>query len=109
MEDKRVELVPKMSAFIVQSINQKTYSVQLFLKEKCNCPSTTTCWYIIALKLSVGMHDVMPAKWTLNLSQPKRNSQTKVDKKSGRKWPRPNDTEIEILAAPDSQEKLTDC
>ena len=36
VEDKRVELVPNISAFIVQSINQKTYSVQLFPKEKCN-------------------------------------------------------------------------
>ena len=43
VENKRVELVPNMSAFIVQSNNQKTYSVQLFPKEKCNSPSTTTC------------------------------------------------------------------
>ena len=36
VENKRLELVPYMSAFLVQSNNQKTYSVQLYPKEKCN-------------------------------------------------------------------------
>ena len=63
----------------------KTYSVQLFPKETCNCPSTTTCWHIITSKLSVGNLNVMPSERTLNLSQLKRNSRTRVDKKSGRK------------------------
>ena len=48
VENKRVELVPNMSAFIVQGNIEKTYSVQLFPKEKCNCPSTAACWHIIA-------------------------------------------------------------
>ena len=95
-----------MSSFIVQSNNRKTYSVQLFPKEKCNCPSTATCWHIIASKLSVGMHNIIPVKHTINLSQLKRNSRTKLDKKSGRKRPRPNDTEVEIIPAPDSVENL---
>ena len=85
VENKRVELVPNMSAFIVQGNNQKTYSVQLFPKEKCNCPSTTTCWHIIASKLSLGIHNIIPGKKNINLSQLKRNSRTRVDKKSGRK------------------------
>ena len=82
VENKRVELVPNMSAFIVQGNNQKTYSVQLFPKEKCNCPSTTTCWHIIASKLSLGIHNIIPGKKNVNLSQLKRNSRIKVDKKS---------------------------
>ena len=51
------------------SNNQKTYSVQLFPKETCNCPSTTTCWHIIAVKLSVGNHNILTTKRTLNQSQ----------------------------------------
>ena len=69
VENIWVELIPHMSSFIVQSNNQKTYSVQLFPKETCNCPSTTTCWHIIAAKLSVGNHNVLTTKRTLNLSQ----------------------------------------
>ena len=44
----------------------------------------------------------MPSKRTLNLSQLKRNSRTRVDKKSGRKQPWPNDIDVEIISAPDS-------
>ena len=99
----RVEIVPHMSAFLVQSKNQKAYSVQLYPKETCNCPSTTAYWHIIASKLSVGIHSAIPAKHTLNLSQLKRNSRTRVDKRLGRKQPRPNDTDIEIIPASDSQ------
>ena len=104
VENKRVELVPNMSAFIVQGNNKKTYSVQLFPKEKCNCPSTTTCWHIITSELSLGIHNIIPGKININLSQLKRNSRTRVDKKSGRKQPRPNDMDTEIILAPDSQE-----
>ena len=93
-----------MCSFIVQSNNQKTYSVKLFPKETCNCPCTTTCQNIIASKLSVGNHNVMPSKRTLNLSQLKRNSRKGPDKKSGRKQPQPNDTDVEIISAPDSHE-----
>ena len=35
VENKRVELIPHMSSFIVQGNSNKTYSVQLFPKEKC--------------------------------------------------------------------------
>ena len=40
----------------------------------------------------------------LSLSQLKQNSRSRTDKKSGRQWPRPNDTEADIIPAPDSQE-----
>ena len=72
VENKRVELIAHMSSFIVQSHNKKTYSVQLFPKEKCNCPSTTTCWHIIASKLSLGILIVGQGKCTINLSLVKK-------------------------------------
>ena len=80
VENKRVELIAHMFSFIVQSHNKKTYSVQLFPKEKCNCPSTTICWHIIASKLSLGILNIGQGKCTINLSQLKRNSRTKLDK-----------------------------
>ena len=62
VENKRVELILHMSSIIVQSNSQKTYSVQLNPKETCNCPLTTTCWHIIAAKLSIGIHHALPTK-----------------------------------------------
>ena len=100
LETKRVELVASMSAFIVQGNSGKTYSVQLFPKERCNCPSTTTCWHIIAAKMSCWMKENNTIH-TLNLPWLKRNSRTQFDKKSGRKHPRHKD--IEITATPDSK------
>ena len=38
-----------------------------------------------ASKLSLGIHNVIPTKQNINLSQLTRNSRTRVDKKSGRK------------------------
>ena len=93
--------------FALCKTNHKTYSVQLNPIETCNCPSTTTCWHIIAAKLSVGVLNTTSTKWTINLSQLKRNSRTRVDKKSGQKWPRPNNTDTEIIPAPDSKESVS--
>ena len=78
----------------------------MFPNKKCNCPSTTTCWHIIVSKLSLGIHNVIPTKQNINLSQLKRNSRTRVDKKSGRKPQRSNDTDTKIIPAPDSQETI---
>ena len=69
VQNKRVELIPHMSSFVVQSSNHKTYSVQLNPRETCNCPATTTCWHIIAAKLSVGVLNTTSTKQTINLSQ----------------------------------------
>ena len=62
VQNKRVELIPHMSSFVVQSSNHKTYSVQLNPRETCNCPSTTTCWHIIAANLSVGVLNTTSTK-----------------------------------------------
>ena len=60
MLHRKVELIVNMSSFIVQSSNEKTCSVQLFLKEWCNCPLTTSCWHIITCKLTIGITDFLP-------------------------------------------------
>ena len=54
------------------------YAVSLFPNEKCQCPSTGTCYHILAAKISVGFPN-KDDKRILNLSQLKRNSGKRVD------------------------------
>jgi len=57
-----------MGAFMVKGINDVKYSVTLFPKEKCECPSTARCYHIIAAMMAIGMP--MPDdKKVYNLSQ----------------------------------------
>ncbi|XP_076036819.1 uncharacterized protein LOC143022480 [Oratosquilla oratoria] len=94
--------VPSLSAFMVHGSKGDKYAVSLFLKEKCQCPSTSTCYHIIAAKMSVGLHTACKEK-TYNLSQLRRNSRKGSDKKSGRKRPRPLDYDnVSVTPAPDS-------
>ena len=65
-------------------------------------------WHIIASKLGIGSTPGNKMKCTLNLSQLKRNSRTRLEKKSDRKLPRPNDKAVEVIAVPDSQTPLSD-
>ena len=76
------------------------YAATLFPKETCLCPSTGECYHILAAKLSVGMPSSTQQK-TINLSQLKRNSRKRSDKRGGRKKPRTDDIST-ILPAPDS-------
>ena len=100
--NKSIELVTKMNSFIMKGTNENTYAVQLFPKDKCNCPSTSTCYHILAAKLSLDMSGTNP-KRTLNLSQLKCNSGSHNEKKSGRKGPRQNYIDVTINSVPDSE------
>jgi hypothetical protein len=101
--------VPSLGAFLVQGSKGDKYAVSLFPKEKCQCPSTSTCYHIIAAKLSVGMDDGYRER-TYNLSQLRRNSRKRTDKKSGKKQPRPLDNDISTVApAPDSSIRPVRC
>ena len=55
----------------------------------------------------MGVLNTTSTKQTINLSQLKQNSRTWVDKKSGQKRLRPNDTDTEIILAPDSKEGVS--
>ena len=75
----------------------------LFPKETCQCPSTTTCCSYSCCKDEYRSG----TNWkenVVNLRLLTKNSRKKVDKKSGKKQPRPFDYEIEPIVepAPDS-------
>ena len=84
MEQKKVTAVPERKNFVVEGSRGDSYSVKLFPYEKCQCPSTNTCYHIIAAKMSIGM-DTKDVKGKVNLTQLRKNSRKRVDKKSGRK------------------------
>lgn len=82
---------PKMGTFTVKGSSDKPYVVRLYPKEYCSCPATSLCYHVIAVRLSLGMEISQETK-RVNLSQLKRNTRTKVYKKSGRKRPSPGIT-----------------
>jgi hypothetical protein len=104
LDNKRIEHVPRLGSFTVVGSKGDTYSVKLFPKEKCQCPSTARCYHIIAALMSVGAYEP-EKKRTINLTQLKVNSRKRLDKKSGTKKPRAADVDIE--PAPDSTANLS--
>ena len=73
------------------------YAVKLFPTQTCQCPSTSLCYHIVATKMSIGMSQGMPNE-KVNLTQLRRNSRKRLDKKSGNKQPR----KFDYNPAPDS-------
>ena len=80
----------KLGTFTVLGSTGKPHVVKVFPLEYCSCPSTTTCYHILAVKLSLGIVISEGAK-KVNLTQLRWNMRAKNDKKSGRKRPRPGD------------------
>ena len=73
--------------------SSRPHAVTLFPKESCTCPSTTTCYHILAAKYSIGIEVKTPSShW--NLTELRRKARSGVGKKSGRKRPRPGDNEV---------------
>jgi hypothetical protein len=99
VENNLITLVPQQGAFIVNGQKGK-YCVTLFPKETCQCVSTSTCYHILAAKMSIGLEAIQKNR-VVNLRALSKNSKKKIDKKSGRKQPRVNDYEIEFEPAPD--------
>jgi hypothetical protein len=106
INDNGIVLVPEMAAFMVKGSNQTKYSVTLFPKETCNCPSTTRCYHIIAAMIAIGM-PVSQDKKKYNLSQLRRNCRSRPNKKCGTKKGRVGDRDDDFVnPAPDSAIKL---
>jgi hypothetical protein len=57
LDNNLITLVPTQGAFIVQDRSGK-YCVTLFPKESYQCPSTTTCFHILAAKMSIGQEPI---------------------------------------------------
>ena len=100
LDNNLITLVPTQGAFIVQDRSGK-YCVTLFPKESCQCPSTTTCFHILAAKMSIGQEPI-EKRPIVNLRLLTKKKRKRVDKKSGKKQPKPNDYEPIVEPAPDS-------
>jgi hypothetical protein len=100
LDNNLITLVPTQGAFIVQDRSGK-YCVTLFPKESYQCPSTTTCFHILAANMSIGQEPI-EKRSVVNLRLLKKNTRKRVVKKSDKKQPRPNDYEPIVEPAPDS-------
>ena len=89
----------KIGVFTVLGTTGNPQAVRLFPKETCTCPSTSLCYHIMAVRMSIGMDQQKPPS-KVNLSRLRRNARPKKDKTSGRKKPRLGD--YDIKPAPDS-------
>ena len=80
VREKRVRHVVEMGAFMVEGSRGDKNAVSLYPKEKCQCPSTGTCYHILTARISSGL-PTRDEKRTFILSQLKRNSRKRVYKK----------------------------
>ena len=99
IEQNRLSVDTKLHTFTVLG-SERPHAVTLFPKESCSCPSTTTCYHILAARMSIGLTELQQPQHQMNLTQLRRNSRKRREKKSGRKHPRPGD--CEIVPAPDA-------
>lgn len=86
---------PKLKTFTVLGSQNKPHVVKVFPTEYCSCPSSTTCYHTIAVKLSLGM-TVNDHPKKVNLTQLRWNTRTTSQKRSGRKRPRQGIYQIKI-------------
>lgn len=100
IKENRVFHVPEAGSYVVKGSKGDNYLVTLY-PEKCQCPSIGTCYHIMAVKMSIGEEDI-EEKRILNLTQLRKNSRKRANKKAGTKKPRLCDQDISITAALDS-------
>lgn len=99
IEQKQISHNQSLGVFTVIGTSGNPHAIRIFPRESCTCPSTSRCYHIIAVRMSIGLEDV-DSKRKVNLTQLRRNTRSRADKKSGRKAPRPGDYCIE--PAPDA-------
>ena len=98
IEQNRLSVDTKLHTFTVLG-SERPHVVTLFPKQTCSCPSTSTCYHILAAQMSIGLEKQQP-QHTMSHTQLRKNARSRSEKKSGRKQPRPGD--CEILPAPDA-------
>lgn len=94
VQNDKISFDTKLHVFNVKGLSGVTRVVTLFPRPSCSCPSTGECYHILAAKLIMGM-SVSTKPTRKNLTQLRRNTRSKKDKKSGRKKPRAKDVEPE--------------
>ena len=100
LTENRLSYDPKLGVFVVRNSEGKHNAVTLFPQQSCTCASTNECYHIISAKMSLGLHS-KEGKSVINLSELRRNTRTRKEKKSGRKKFVPATADI-INPAPDS-------
>lgn len=100
IEGGKISHNEKLGVFTVEGTEGNAHCVHIFPKESCTCPSTSRCYHIMAVRISIGLDrpDCKPKK--INLSQLRRNTRSRKDKTSGRKVPRIGD--YDVVPVPDS-------
>ena len=93
VDENKITFNPKMHIFNVQGTHDVRV-VNLYPKERCSCPANGLCYHIVGVKLSLGAKESGRSK-ERNLTQLRKNTRSKKDKKSGRKRPRTNDIKDE--------------
>ena len=96
MENNLITLVTLQGAFIVNG--QKGQYCVTFVKT-CQCVSISTCYHILAAKMSIGLEAIQKNR-VVNLRALSKNSKKKIDKKSGRKQPRVFPLHFRVLDLP---------
>ena len=100
VKNDKISLATKLQVFNVKGLSGITRVVNLFPRESCSCPSTSECYHILAAKMILGTPETSkPVR--RSLTQLRKNTRSRKDKKSGRKKPWPNDV------MPKSQGKST--
>ena len=82
VENGNVSFVQQQKAFMVTGTQGKVYAVTLLPNEKCQCPSTTQCYHILAAKMYI-CDDIETKPKVVNLRMLSKRSLKRNDKKSG--------------------------
>ena len=85
IEKKQISQNQSLGVFTVIGTSGNPHAIRIFPKESCTCPSTGRCYHILAV---IGLEDVSLQR-KVNLTQLRRNTRARAEKKSGRKAPRP--------------------
>ena len=100
VDDGKVVHNPQLKVFKVMGTN-RPHAVTLFPKETCTCPSTS-CYHILVAKMSIGINiQPIPSRW--NVTELRCKARFGKEKKSGRKRPRPRDSDETPANAPTIQ------
>ena len=93
LQSGKISFDPKLHLFNVLGSGDRPYVVRLFPRESCSCPSSGTCYHILAVKISIGTETNLMKHRTVNLTMLCKRTRTRKDKTSGRKRPRKMDTD----------------
>lgn len=87
LQNGQLQHNPTLGCFTVIGSAGKPHVVKLFPTQSCSCPATSQCYHILSVKMSVGI-EVHEQTKKVNLTQLRRNTRSRKEKRSGRKAPR---------------------